>query len=367
MLAIADRWIAPTCHAACLAALCDALISGKTTDAAVLCACFGEVLDVLNEQEVQQQFAKLPAAAVQAWLGCDQLRTDSENSVVVALALWLEANGGIPMPASPASPFAFQPPPFSKHPQMYASIRVPLLTPSFARALRTGGMKWGFEGVAGAGAFEEAVMMQALSAGFKARLPASFSAVQIQFPGFPAAWLSTRSREPPAAAGSGQLEWGVAAREIEQLLEKAAAGPASAAGAAAMIAVALAAATAGTLTSPVLHVFGWGWSMELILQKSNASENKHTVGVFLRGRPPNCLHSSSTSRTYYTYALEAKEASTGAYSYKRKNDTAALYMGHDWGYSDFFKLGCISSISDLKTFTCSDGMIHLRAKVTGFE
>ncbi|GFR49830.1 hypothetical protein Agub_g11770 [Astrephomene gubernaculifera] len=57
-----------------------------------LVSYFGSTLRVLNTPSLRQQLLDLPAVAVEALLESDRFGTDSESSVLLVLATWMEAN-----------------------------------------------------------------------------------------------------------------------------------------------------------------------------------------------------------------------------------------------------------------------------------
>ncbi|GLC67926.1 hypothetical protein PLESTF_000623700 [Pleodorina starrii] len=58
----------------------------------LLAWAFGDAPSLMNDQEVRKQMLALPAAAMEALLGCDSFATDSESTVLLMLLTWLEAN-----------------------------------------------------------------------------------------------------------------------------------------------------------------------------------------------------------------------------------------------------------------------------------
>ncbi|GFR47762.1 hypothetical protein Agub_g9529 [Astrephomene gubernaculifera] len=59
-----------------------------------LVSYFGSTLRVLNTPPLRQQLLALPAVAVEALLESDSFGTDSESSVLLMLAVWMQANHG---------------------------------------------------------------------------------------------------------------------------------------------------------------------------------------------------------------------------------------------------------------------------------
>ncbi|KAG2437703.1 hypothetical protein HYH02_011081 [Chlamydomonas schloesseri] len=59
-----------------------------------LVAHFGDALAVLNKKELYDQMLALPAVGMEALLESDDFGTDSESSVVLLLAEWIDANHG---------------------------------------------------------------------------------------------------------------------------------------------------------------------------------------------------------------------------------------------------------------------------------
>ncbi|KXZ54419.1 hypothetical protein GPECTOR_5g73 [Gonium pectorale] len=59
-----------------------------------LVAHFGDALAALNTPELRRQLLALPAEGVEALLEADDFGTDVEDSVLLLLATWVEANGG---------------------------------------------------------------------------------------------------------------------------------------------------------------------------------------------------------------------------------------------------------------------------------
>ncbi|KAG2451966.1 hypothetical protein HYH02_003739 [Chlamydomonas schloesseri] len=57
-----------------------------------LVAHFGDALAVLNQKELYEQMRELPAEGLEALLESDDFGTDSESSVVLMLAEWMDAN-----------------------------------------------------------------------------------------------------------------------------------------------------------------------------------------------------------------------------------------------------------------------------------
>ena len=358
--AIADRWIAPACHTACLAALCDALIAGKTAEAAVLSTCFGEVLDVLNNPGLNQQFIKLPHAAMQAWLGCAQLCTDTENSVVQALGQWVAANSNS-ITTEQRKP-------------LFASIRVALLTPHFIKSIKDGAVERYFKEVAGAAAFREALQLRAMDCFREMTRDGErsifYSELKLTHPQLPAAWATNVPRA--GATVAVHAEMGLPADEVAALLAKAAAGQFAA---------------AATLSSAV-SCHGFVWQIKLFLTTpreqgtgQGAQQQGQAQGLGQgQGQQPSfnvraglccdvdpCLQSNNSNcRSMCAFLVEAKEHKTNSYTYeKRAGINSVGPAGRPW--LDFFGVGPISSVEQLRPFICTDGKIWVRAKVMRAE
>ena len=337
MALIADRWLAPACHTKCIDAIRDFFTTNGTpvteqhTDALMM--CFGNVHDILNISDVEVLFSSLPIKTVRLWLRSNSLCADSENSVMIALLWWFDAQTDLPS---------------SKWKKLLRAVRLSQLTTSFVKLIRHDELYGTLKTVATAEALYDTLALESLGTFRHASMTPSnwFKWMRHIYPDIPRAWISKRVRVPPAAAET-YIEWAVPVVDIP-----------------------ISEDCCSQISSPSTSVHGFDWWIVIRHNSRRAvgdePDETRKLGVYLTAGESLVFRRTKLNRMpYLSMDLSVKSPVTGTYDYEVTRFRAwttnkALMLG----WSDYLDIGAIVDVVEqLKPFTCADGMIHLRARI----